>query len=727
MSPVDVISFSVLNAVGGAAVRALVLAAVAWLVLRLFRVGLAAAQHAIWTAVVGGMLLLPLLVPVTPPVWTAPIMRVPSLAASRAPLQAAPGHIQRATPIRMEINDGRLTSVSESVTRSVTWWAAAVLAIYLTGLLAFAARLGIGLFLSGRLIAKATPLRDTEANEMLTNVAQSFALPYPWPALYESASLTAPAVIPGQVLALLLPKGWRKWQGVKLRAVLLHELAHAMRGDCWVMTLAAVNRAVFWFHPLAWWLERRIAELCEEASDDATVSATGDPASYAQVLIQIAADMRTEGGRLMPGALAAPSMAGVSGVARRIHHVLDSETFGAGMIGVRQWFGTAVVTVGIVGMLAAAQTTEQSRVISGDVPASWQFFQEGFRVNAEQARELEAQIARQPEDLSARARLLAYYYYNMKVDDFVRHAQWVIEHHPESQLAASELVLGAQWSVGFMDPSKADAVQKAMQQLWREQAERHISDARVVGNAGRALKHADPAESERLLLRASQIDPGNAVWRRSLAELYADAIRADFYAAAGLTMFPWARVASTGFADHARAALATSTESELVGLTGAELARFVVNMHESVKDREPQLAEARQQVADAAKSLLLRANAVQPGREEWLRAVDDLDRGTWKQPLQMAAPVKPAPTMRAVTPVEAPEPEYPALARQARIQGVVRFHVRVDGQGQVANITVLNGHPLLVPAAMQSVRRYTYQPTGAEFETTADVNFALPR
>ena len=244
--------------------------------------------------------------------------------------------------------------------------------------------------------------------------------------------------------------------------------------------------------------------------------------------------------------------------------------------------------------------------------------------------------------------------------------------------------------------------------------------------------NSDPAEGERLLLRALQLDASNGLLRQSLARLYAMSIYADLFVSAGITGFLGRGAAKPAFANHARSALETSTDTELIGLTGAELATYVLNVRESAKGLEAQFESARQQVADAARVLLTRALAAQPGREEWLRRVKGLDSGTWKIPVQVPAPptvgVSPAAApLSAVPPIQSAAPEYPALARQARIQGVVRFRLHVDGKGRVGKIEVMSGHPVLVPAATEAVRQYVYQPTGAEFQTSADVNFMLPR
>jgi protein TonB len=56
-------------------------------------------------------------------------------------------------------------------------------------------------------------------------------------------------------------------------------------------------------------------------------------------------------------------------------------------------------------------------------------------------------------------------------------------------------------------------------------------------------------------------------------------------------------------------------------------------------------------------------------------------------------------------------PTYPELARQARVQGVVRLECTIDPGGNVAAIAVKSGHPLLVPAAESAVRQWRYAPT----------------
>jgi TonB family protein len=80
--------------------------------------------------------------------------------------------------------------------------------------------------------------------------------------------------------------------------------------------------------------------------------------------------------------------------------------------------------------------------------------------------------------------------------------------------------------------------------------------------------------------------------------------------------------------------------------------------------------------------------------------------------------------------VRQPKPEYPALAKQARISGVVHLQVVIAADGTVKDIALLSGHPLLVPPSMEAVKQWQYQPTllngqPVEVLTQVDVNFTL--
>jgi TonB family protein len=75
-------------------------------------------------------------------------------------------------------------------------------------------------------------------------------------------------------------------------------------------------------------------------------------------------------------------------------------------------------------------------------------------------------------------------------------------------------------------------------------------------------------------------------------------------------------------------------------------------------------------------------------------------------------------------------PAYPPLARQARIQGAVVLKVQISKSGDVQNLQLVSGHPMLAPSAIEAVKQWKYKPfllngEAVEVETNVSVNFTL--
>ncbi len=75
-------------------------------------------------------------------------------------------------------------------------------------------------------------------------------------------------------------------------------------------------------------------------------------------------------------------------------------------------------------------------------------------------------------------------------------------------------------------------------------------------------------------------------------------------------------------------------------------------------------------------------------------------------------------------------PVYPPLAKMARQQGTVKFEATVGQDGKMAELRFISGPPLLVQAATDAVKTWSYQPTYVNgqpvaVQTTVDVSFTL--
>ncbi|MBZ5625485.1 MAG: TonB family protein [Acidobacteriia bacterium] len=80
--------------------------------------------------------------------------------------------------------------------------------------------------------------------------------------------------------------------------------------------------------------------------------------------------------------------------------------------------------------------------------------------------------------------------------------------------------------------------------------------------------------------------------------------------------------------------------------------------------------------------------------------------------------------------VRQPDPVYPPLAKQTRVQGTVKLSAIVSKDGTIQHLEVISGHPLLVPAALEAGNQWVFTPTllkgePVEVVTQIDVNFTL--
>ncbi len=130
----------------------------------------------------------------------------------------------------------------------------------------------------------------------------------------------------------------------ELRAVLLHELAHVVRGDAWVGHVQLLLQAVYWYNPAVWIANAMIRRTREQAVDDLVMEhLPGQGEAYPQALLRVA--------RMVIGQRqATEATTGVLEVGRhlatRLHRLLRDDPVPSGRLG---WSG--VVVVGLVGAL----------------------------------------------------------------------------------------------------------------------------------------------------------------------------------------------------------------------------------------------------------------------------------------------------------------------------------------------------------------------------------------
>ena len=103
-----------------------------------------------------------------------------------------------------------------------------------------------------------------------------------------SPGLLEPGVVGLFHPILLLPVGIvERLTPLQLDAILAHELCHVRRRDNLSAAVHMLVEAVFWFHPLVWWIGARLVEERERACDEEVVRLGGEPQIYAEAILNV--------------------------------------------------------------------------------------------------------------------------------------------------------------------------------------------------------------------------------------------------------------------------------------------------------------------------------------------------------------------------------------------------------------------------------------------------------
>jgi TonB family protein len=274
-----------------ASLRALVLAAMAALLLTVVRPRRAAVRLGVWSAVLYGSLLVPAFGAVLPAVgWPVSVPMAMQQAWTAAEPSSATALLQSAAAAR---ESSRVAAATAQTTAAAKPWLAGAAAIYAVGALVLLLRAAVGWHLTRRLARDGRPIDDGPIVARVRNLAVARGMSRP-PRLAEAERLRVPVTMSVIDPVVLLPSDWHAWSPETLDAVLAHEVAHAARRDVLTQRISLLYRALTWCHPLSWWLHRRLADLAEQASDEAALEAGAERTAYATVLVDFFARIRHE-------------------------------------------------------------------------------------------------------------------------------------------------------------------------------------------------------------------------------------------------------------------------------------------------------------------------------------------------------------------------------------------------------------------------------------------------
>jgi bla regulator protein BlaR1 len=388
MMPVSVVHASsrFLFQLASPAVRALVLSGAAALALAVFRVRSTSVRLFTWTAVLYAALALPLLG------WLLPAFSISTptfLKANVSQIAAAPvslpanaavitrGKLVNKTPVS-ERSSTALASLSStslsgpSFLSSIPWSVVAV-GIYLGVSFLFLVRFFVGLAFTRRLRQSSQVIEELRLISTLKRRASALGLTF-IPEASESECIAVPVTIGALRSSILLPTGWREWDDAKLDAVVAHEMSHVARRDALTQRLALLHRAIFWFSPLASWLDRHLGNLAEQASDEAALACGADRTEYARTLLGFFEALQGVPGRVWWQGV---SMAKAGQAEKRLERILSwkgTVTMNFRKTGIKKSIGLAIIafSVPVVYLAASAQPANNatSRAISSGQDAA---------------------------------------------------------------------------------------------------------------------------------------------------------------------------------------------------------------------------------------------------------------------------------------------------------------------------------------------------------------------
>jgi len=163
-------------------------------------------------------------------------------------------------------------------------WSVLFLVIWIPIALFALARLVVGVWQVRRIRRSCTEVAIDQLEPTLRQVLQGAGERQV--RLVVSDKARVPAAIGFRHPAIVLP-AWalREMSAEELQPILIHELAHLRRRDDWTNLLQKTIRAVLFFHPAVWWIDARLSLEREMACDDAVLAATGNAPAYAGSLI----------------------------------------------------------------------------------------------------------------------------------------------------------------------------------------------------------------------------------------------------------------------------------------------------------------------------------------------------------------------------------------------------------------------------------------------------------
>jgi len=560
-------------------------------------------------------------------------------------------------PWRSEVIDGNIQFTSTVLAtqpagppaRAIPWTQVG-LGVLAFGILARFAWLGVGYWRLQRYRRRSRPIPP----EPGWNTGTEFRI---------SSDVTSPVTFGFFKPVVLLPPQFPALHRSVREAVLCHELLHVERRD-WLFTLAEeFIRVIFWFHPAIWWLLGEIQLAREQVVDREVVTRTAAREEYVDALLAIA------GARPQPDLAPAPLFLRKRHLKQRVVSILKEVrmsrtrlfttlTAGVGILTLACWFVTTTFP-----LAAAPQVVNDGAGVAVDLGGATLLHRTGVVYPAAARQkgvqgDVSLEVSLDSSGAVTDARVIT-------GPEELRNAaqRSVLDWHFAREAGATRRV-----TISFRLPAGAPAAP----------ARKAAAEPDPTTEAGRAA-----------IAMRNKISQQNALAGRTIKSI---------------------RVVG----------LSESASKDLLG-------RLPVHEGDSVTTELMQKASLAVKEYDEHLALSVSSSnndvdilILAPGSSGAVTGgiVGGILGGVPGGPVAPPQPgastdqqIRVGGNLQQTKLIKQPKPTYPVDAKMAGIQGQVKLRAVIAKDGTMKELTVVSGHPILVPAAIESVKQWVYQTT----------------
>jgi TonB family protein len=333
----------------GVALKSTAVLGVAWLAAALLHARSAAARHLVWTAAAAALLALPFL-----------SVSLPELPVAAGALVPGVSVVFQSTATARADADTARNSHRPAIAGSVQpapWlpdWRLGLMLLWTAGSVVALAQV---LWACARMWSMRRAAKPSPDLPLSVELARGLGIRRAVDVL-ETADGTMPMTFGIVRPAVFMPPAAAEWSDERRRIVLLHELAHVLRGDVATQVVARLALVLNWWNPLAWKAWREFLKERERAADDLVLHAGARASDYASHLLEVARAMQAAPDL----GWAAVAMARRSQLEGRLAAILDSRVQRK-TAGRASALVAALVAVAIVAPLAAVRAQDVDATI----------------------------------------------------------------------------------------------------------------------------------------------------------------------------------------------------------------------------------------------------------------------------------------------------------------------------------------------------------------------------